>query len=159
MAGAITTGIRWLQRLLDAVAALLLSGILVVTAARVVGRYVLDEAMPWSEELTRLLFVWLVLIGAARCAHLRVDLLSAALGPRAGRWLEGAIAALSVGLLGLLVWKGLGLIELTTYDRYTALDLSLQYLYWSLVVGGGLWIATTLLALLRPADSLEPPEQ
>lgn len=159
MQGAISTGIRWLQRLLDAVAALLLTAILTVTTARVVGRYVLDEALPWSEELTRLLFVWLVLIGAARCAHLRIDILPAALGSRARIWLEGAVAALSVGLLGLLIWKGLGLIELTTYDRYTALDLSIQYLYWSLVVGGGLWIATILLGMLRPRDSLETPEQ
>lgn len=150
--------ILWLQRLLDAVAGLLLAGILLVTAARVVARYVLGEAMPWSEELTRLLFVWLVLIGAARCAHLQVDIVSHALAPRARRRLEIAVAVISVGLLGLLMWKGLGLIELTAYDRYTALDLSLQYLYWSLIVGGGFWIVTIVISALRPAKKPEVPE-
>ncbi|QPC42707.1 TRAP transporter small permease subunit [Kaustia mangrovi] len=81
MRQAVSTAIRWLERLLDAAAALLLVGVLAVTAARVVSRYLIGEALPWSEELTRLLFVWLVLIGAARCAHLRVDLLSGMLAP------------------------------------------------------------------------------
>ncbi|QPC42708.1 TRAP transporter small permease subunit [Kaustia mangrovi] len=80
-------------------------------------------------------------------------------GPRARRGLELATAALSVGLIGLMIWKGLGLIRLTAYDRYTALDLSLQYLYWSLVVGGGLWIVTTVIAVWRPANHSETPEQ
>lgn len=149
------TAVKWLRRLLDAAAALLLAGVVLVAGARVVARYLLGESMPWSEELTRLLFVWLVLIGATRTAHLRIDFVPNMLAPRARRALEVAIAALSVGLLGLLIWKGFGLIRLTIYDRYTALDLSLQYLYWSLIVGGGLWIATTLLSLVAP----EPPER
>lgn len=144
------TGIRWLRRLLDAAAALLLAGVLLIAGARVAGRYLLGESLPWSEELTRLLFVWLVLIGASRANHMRIDFIPDLLRGRARRCLELVVAALSVGLLGLLVWKAFGLIKLTTYDRYTALDLSLQYLYWSLIVGGGLWIATTLLALLDP---------
>ncbi len=141
----------WLRRLLDVLAALLLAAVLLITGARVFARYVLGEAMPWSEELTRLLFIWLVLIGAAGARHLRIDMVPARLGHGAARArLEVAIALLSVGMLALLVWKGFGLIALTAYDRYTALDLSLQYLYWSLIVGGGLWIVTTLLSLLEP---------
>ncbi len=146
-------GLRWLRRLLDAAAALLLASVLLVTAARVVARYLLGESMPWSEELTRLLFVWLVMIGAARCSHLRIDMLPGALGQGAARLaLEAVVAVLSVGLLGLLIWKGFGLIALTAYDRYTALDLSLQYLYWSLIVGAGLWILTTLVGLLEQIE-------
>lgn len=150
------SGLRWLRRLLDAVAAGLLAAVLLVAVARVVARYLLDVSMPWSEELTRLLFIWLIMIGAARTSHLRIDVVPELLGRgRARLFLEIAVALLSVGLLGLLVWKGFGLIALTTYDRYTALDLSLQYLYWSLILGGGLWIATTLLAFL---DRTEPEE-
>ena len=149
MRPALTSALALLRRLLDAVAALLLAAVLLITGARVVARYMLGQSMPWSEELTRLLFIWLVLIGAARARHLRIDTVPSMLGHGAARRaLEIAVAALSVGVLVLLVWKGFGLIALTAFDRYTALDLSLQYLYWSLIVGGGLWIVTTLLALL-----------
>jgi TRAP-type transport system small permease protein len=153
MRSALTFALARLRRLLDAVAALLLAAVLLITGARVVARYVLGQAMPWSEELTRLLFIWLILIGAARATHLRIDMVPVMLGRGTARLcLEIAVAALSVAVLVLLVWKGFGLIALTAFDRYTALDLSLQYLYWSLIVGGGLWIVTTVLALLESRD-------
>lgn len=150
MRSALTFALDRLRRLLDAVAALLLAAVLLITGARVVARYLLGQSMPWSEELTRLLFIWLVLIGAARATHLRIDMVPVMLGRGTARLvLEIAVAALSVAVLVLLVWKGFGLIALTAFDRYTALDLSLQYLYWSLIVGGGLWIVTTVLSLLE----------
>ncbi len=150
MRSVLTSALARLRWLLDAVAALLLAAVLLITGARVVARYLLGQSMPWSEELTRLLFIWLVLIGAAGARHLRIDVVPVRLGHGTARLcLEIAIAALSVGVLLLLVWKGFGLIALTAFDRYTALDLSLQYLYWSLVVGGVLWIVITLLALIE----------
>jgi TRAP-type transport system small permease protein len=146
---ALTFALVRLRRVLDAVAALLLAAVLLITGARVVARYLLGQSMPWSEELTRLLFIWLILIGAARATHLRIEVVPVMLGRGTARLgLEIAVAALSVAVLALLVWKGFGLIALTAFDRYTALDLSLQYLYWSLIVGGSLWIITTVLALL-----------
>jgi TRAP-type transport system small permease protein len=156
---ALTFALARLRRLLDAVAALLLAAIVLITGARVVARYVLGLSMPWSEELTRLLFIWLILIGAASARHLRIDTVPSMLGQGAARLgLEIAVAVLSAGVLALLVWKGFGLLALTAFDRYTALDLSLQYLYWSLIVGGVLWMVTTLLGLLepRPDDPGEP---
>jgi TRAP-type transport system small permease protein len=145
-----------LARGLDAAAALLLLAVLVVTAARVAGRYLLGLPMPWSEELTRLLFVWLVMLAAARASHMRIELLQERLPPRARRALEIAIALLSAGLLLLLVRYGYAMVELTTYDRFTALGVSVQYLYASVVVGGALWIVL-LLAATFLADQRATP--
>lgn len=136
-----------IRRGLDWAAALLLLAILAVTAARVVGRYVLGAGMPWSEELTRLLFIWLVLIGAARTRHMAIDLLPN-VWPRVAVGLKLFAAALGVGLLALLVRQALVLVELTAFDRFTALGVSVQYLYWAVVVGGSLWIALTLAGLV-----------
>jgi TRAP-type transport system small permease protein len=136
------------RRGLDWAAALLLLAILAVTAARVVGRYVLGAGMPWSEELTRLLFIWLVLIGAARTRHMAIDLLPSVSRPRMAAGLKLFAAALGIGLLALMVRQALVLVELTTFDRFTALGVSVQYLYWAVVVGGSLWIALTLAGLV-----------
>jgi TRAP-type C4-dicarboxylate transport system permease small subunit len=146
---ALGTAARGLGRALDAAAALLLAAVVVITAARVAGRYVLGLPMPWSEELTRLLFVWLVMIGAARAAHLRIDLLRERLHGPAGRWLDGFVALVSVTLLALLVVYGHALVELTVYDRYTALGVSVQYAYWALVIGALLWIVGVIAELAR----------
>ncbi|MFC7397416.1 TRAP transporter small permease [Chelatococcus sp. GCM10030263] len=147
-----------LRHLLDVLTALLLAAVLTVTFVRVVARYALGEGLPWSEELTRLLFVWLVMMGAARAAHLRVDLVPLALPARARGVLELATAALSIGITSFLVVKVIPLIELTRTDYYTALGVSLQFLYWSVVVGGCLWIVSTILGLFVPiADEDMPP--
>lgn len=138
-----------IRRGLDWAAALLLLAILAVTAARVVGRYVLGAGLPWSEELTRLLFIWLVLVGAARTRHMAIDLLPN-LWPRVAVGLKLFAAALGVGLLALLVRQALVLVELTALDRFTALGVSVQYLYWAVVVGGSLWIVLTLAGLVWP---------
>lgn len=138
-----------IRRGLDWAAALLLLAILAVTAARVVGRYVLGAGLPWSEELTRLLFIWLVLVGAARTRHMAIDLLPN-LWPRVAVGLKLFAAALGVGLLALLVRQALVLVELTASDRFTALGVSVQYLYWAVVVGGSLWIVLTLAGLVWP---------
>ena len=143
----------WLRRLLDAAAALLLAAVTGVTFVRVVARYVFGHGMPWSEEATRFLFVWLIMISAARAAHLRVDLVTDLLRPLARLRAEIAFAALGIGLLVFLIWKDLPLIELTSGDYYTALGISLQYLYWSIVVGCGLWILSIVLAFYLPPDT------
>jgi TRAP-type C4-dicarboxylate transport system permease small subunit len=158
MAPLLPRMIVWLRRLLDTAAALLLAAVTGVTFVRVVGRYVFGHGMPWSEELTRFLFVWLIMIGAARAAHLRVDLLTNALGRRSRVRFEIAIAALGLVLLIFLVWKVLPLIELTKGDFYTALGISLQYVYYSVVVGGVLWALSIVLAIyLPPTDEEVPP--
>lgn len=148
-----------IRRGLDWAAAILLLAILLITAARVVGRYLMGVGLPWSEELTRLLFVWLVLVAAARTRHMAIDFLPDASGPRARRALKLFAVLLGAGLLALLVRQGLILVELTSFDRFTALGVSVQYLYWAVVVGCSLWIALSLAALRWPEpDSGSPPE-
>jgi TRAP-type C4-dicarboxylate transport system permease small subunit len=74
--------IAGIDRALDWIAAALLLAILCITTARVAGRYLFGLSFPWSEELTRLLFIWLVLIGAARARHMSIDILPIAAGPK-----------------------------------------------------------------------------
>jgi TRAP-type C4-dicarboxylate transport system permease small subunit len=158
----VTATLRQVSRLLDrgleVALGLLLVALVCVTFAAVIGRYVLNVSMPWSEELIRLLFVWLVMIGAARSPHMRIDLLENILSPAARRTVNVLIAFLSIGLLAMLVWYAFDLIALTANDTYTSLGISVQYLYWALIVGGGLWVARLILALALHTEehSAEP---
>lgn len=153
--GALITVLR---RGLDWAAAGLLAVILVVAAMRVAGRYLFGEGLPWSEELTRLLFVWLVLIAASRTRHMSIDFLPGAVPPRIAYALRLFATMLGVGLLAFLAWRALDLIEITAYDRFTALGVSVQYLYWSVVVGCSFWILLSLAALIWPEPDSGPGE-
>ena len=129
-----------LKRVVDYACAALLAVIAALAFFQVVARYLLDLSTPWSEELLRLLFVWLVLLSAARVAHMRIDMLEQAVAPAIRRVLVLVQSVVAAGLLLLLIWHGLTLVELTSYDRYTALPVSVQWLYRAIVVCGGLWL-------------------
>ena len=70
---------RRLQQLLEWTAGSLLFALLVVGALQVTSRYTGLIFVPWTEEVARLLFVWVVWIGAAAAAfrgsHIRFDFL------------------------------------------------------------------------------------
>ncbi|MEP7063345.1 MAG: TRAP transporter small permease subunit [Betaproteobacteria bacterium] len=56
---------RWLQRRANDVAVLLIGTMFVSFLLQIVFRYVLNQPLGWSEEVTVLCWVWVVLWGAA----------------------------------------------------------------------------------------------
>lgn len=78
---------RWLQHLIELLMALMLSAMVIAVFMNVVLRYTAGTGFASSEELARLLFVWLVCMGAilasAENRHLGFDLVQSRLPPRA----------------------------------------------------------------------------
>ncbi len=68
---------------LEFAAAILLICITLVVTMQIVCRYILQELPPWSEELSRYLFIWANFVGAgvalARNSHVSIDSLVARL--------------------------------------------------------------------------------
>lgn len=141
------------RHVLDGMVGALLAVVVVITLAQVVARYLLGSSLVWSEELNRLLHLWLVMLAAARAAHLRIGLLEDRLPPRARAVLDLVLAALSLGLLALMIRGGLRLAALTRSDMFTSIPVSMRWMFLALVVGGGLWMArivvSTALAVRR----------
>ncbi len=78
---------RWLQHLIELLMALMLSVMVIAVFMNVVLRYTAGTGFASSEELARLLFVWLVCLGAilasAENRHLSFDLVQSRLPRRA----------------------------------------------------------------------------
>ena len=78
---------RWLQHLIELLMALMLSVMVIAVFMNVVLRYTAGTGFASSEELARLLFVWLVCLGAilasAENRHLGFDLVQSRLPRRA----------------------------------------------------------------------------
>ncbi len=83
----------------------------VVVAAQVFCRYVLNHSLFWSEELARYLLVWLTFLGATVAYHRRVhpsiDMLQARLGPPAARTMTIAGYLAALFFFGVLTVYGL----------------------------------------------------
>jgi len=140
------------QRLLDGAVCALLSVIVVVTLAQVLARYVFGASFIWSEEFTRLLHVWMVMLAAVKAAHMRIDMLKDALPPPGRLALELFASLVALIVLVVLVTKAYALARFTAGDRYTGLDLSVMWVFVAVVAGGSLWglaILGRTLALFR----------
>ena len=143
-----------LARLPDIAAALLLAVVTLLIVAQVVVRYLLGGSLVWSEELTRLLFVWMILVAASRAQPMRIDQLVDALPARIGALLRLLGEALVVALTVNLVVGAWGMMDLTEFDSYIALGISVRWLYCALLVGGILWLVASAATMLRLVRAL-----
>jgi TRAP-type transport system small permease protein len=116
-----------IERLVEKLMALALGLIVLLVFSNVVGRYALGTSFAGAEELSRLLFVWLVFLGAIltlrRRAHLGVELVQARL-PRGARKVCAVIThvltlyALYLFLVGSWAQTQIGLSNYSTVLRF-----------------------------------------
>jgi TRAP-type transport system small permease protein len=142
---------RWLGVLLEWIAGSLLFVLLLVGALQVTSRYTGLMFVPWTEEVARLLFVWVVWIGAAaavfRGSHIRFDFLVERL-PASVRVGIGTLVSLAVaGFLILLVYHGYEIVR-STSSTFITINLSVKYTYLSVVVGSSLMLLGLLGTML-----------
>jgi len=88
---------RLLNRWVDAAAAGLFAATLVLVNVQILCRFVLAIGVPWTEEVSRLIFIWLAYLGAAIGARegtlIVIDTLPMLLGPRVQRVLDPFVRA------------------------------------------------------------------
>ena len=99
----------WLDRTLGAAAAVLLLGLMAITTADVIGRYIFNRPLRGAFEITELLLLTLIFAGLPLVSradeHVTLDFIDAALGAR-GRALLRRLVDLACGLLSLgLAWR------------------------------------------------------
>jgi TRAP-type C4-dicarboxylate transport system permease small subunit len=107
----------------------------------------------WYDEIARLLFVWIVFLGAAvgvrRSGHFRLQLVIDRFppGPRRVADIFGVLAIMVFG--GVLIEQGWKLVELGQFQHTPVMGLSKAYVYGSMPVGGALVIVYSLRHLWR----------
>ena len=142
-------GTRWGRacvRALEIVIVACLAVMAVLVFGNVVLRYAFDSGIAVSEELSRLLFVWLIFLGAilasVQRAHIGFDALVQRL-PLAGRKL---LVALTGGLMlwgcGMFMVGGWQQTEINLGNSYPVLGISYGWLYGvAIVFGAGMALA------------------
>lgn len=147
---------KYLLRPIEIVIAMMLAVMLVLVLLNVVLRYALNSGITVTEELSRLLFVWLVFLGAAVAlferAHLGVDTLLHFL-PRPAKVVCFALSNGFMLYLSWLIFSGSWTQAVINYGSTTpVLGLS-QSLYFVPVLIFTLlamfWFAAMLLKSLR----------
>ncbi|HVS66364.1 MAG TPA: TRAP transporter small permease [Thermoanaerobaculia bacterium] len=156
---------RAVDRLLEAILALLLSAMTLAVLWQVASRYLLGDPSSVTEELARFLLIWLGLLGAAyafgqkahvalpgllRVMERRAGSRTAVLSRRLAHWLPVlAVAAFSLGVL-LVGGARLVSLVLDLEQRSAALGMPLGWVYLVLPLAG------LLILLYCLCDAVEP---
>ena len=150
-----------LRTAIEALTALLFASFVVIVIVQVFCRYVLNDSLVWSEEITRFALYWMTMLtmalAADRRGHIVMDILETALGPIGRRRLLWVNAILSTVFLGLLTFYGLRLIN-QSWETMTAItDIPMSLVYMATPIGCLPAIILTIDAALRdePVGSLE----
>lgn len=142
----------WLVDAERFVAGTLLIAVFGMIIFQVFTRYVLSMPLPWSEEVARLLVVWLTFVGAgfvaSRNAHIAVDILAVYL-PRKLATVSQIFAMLVVAAASAyMVVAAISLMVLTGPLALTATGLPMPLLYGAVLVGYLMILGHTILNIV-----------
>ncbi|WP_109075738.1 MULTISPECIES: TRAP transporter small permease [unclassified Azospirillum] len=142
---------RGLLRFNRAAVGALLGLMTLLVFANVVLRYLFELSLPWVEELTRFMMIWVAYLGAGLAlragAHVSVDLLQDAVAPRLARIMRIAVALSVLVFLVTVAWYGWIYAQFTMRQTSPVLELPLGAVYLAIPIGCALMALHLLLSL------------
>ena len=144
----------WVARVTGVVAtvmAAMLVGSLIIS---IFFRYVIGSALSWPEEISLILFVWIVLLtgsmGVRQDFHVRLTIFVSKL-PKTPRIILERIVLVLIAAFGwLLMYSGYDLIERTAENLTPTLRLPLDWINYSAPVCGAMILLHSLTRLVAP---------
>lgn len=137
-----------LSRILRALVIILLVIVVGTVFLQVVCRYLLQTPLTWSEELTKLTFIWMVFLATPLVTqagvHIQVDYFVNKLPAKLKKtaiWCSGGLALLFFVTIAVI---GMEFIRAQTGMRSVALNIPMIYFSWSVPVGMFLEMIFTL---------------
>ena len=135
---------HWIQVIVEAVGSVLVLAVTIIIIMQVLFRYVLKIPFEWSEEFARILFIWIVwlgsIIGIPKASHMSIEFFRNRFFPKYVLYIQLAMDLLGIFFLLVVTVKGYSLAKLMAEEYYLTINISLDYVYASCVVGGSLMI-------------------
>lgn len=144
-----------LLRIPEFLCAIVLALLIVFLAVSAFSRYALDIGLPWTDELARLLFVWVVLVGFAIAVRHRsnvgVDWLVSQLSPHNRRRVAFMQDLTILAFSLFFTWEAYVTVGFSMMQRMPAMDVTIAWLYGSALAAG---ILMTLYAFANLIDTI-----
>lgn len=146
----------WLATNFEEVVTALLLGVMIVSVGlSVFFRYVLQKPFSWTEEVVLLCMVWMVFLGASIATkhneHIVIDFVIALVPRGVARIMEIATTIVVIGVLVVMVWQGIQLVQRTQFMTTTALGIPTMYVYFAVPFSAVLMIIHNLRRLFSIA--------
>jgi len=135
----LSKGFEIMDRLINWFLAMLMATMVVIIAAQVWYRFVLNNPLSWSEEAGRYLFVWISFMGAAAGVryqvHLGIDLMDKLLPPKLYRWAVVLVNLVIQIFLAMIIYWGFKILGVIKFQESASMHISMAYPYLAVPVG------------------------
>ena len=165
MKGASVHFKKGIELAFQAITALLMMGMVVLTLLQVISRYALQSPYPWTEELARINLIYLTFFGSIvafqRREHLKIEILVHALPQGARKWFRVGVDVASMLVLGVVVWQGAPLLYRFWPMLSAALNWPTTVFYFPVVFGCLVMLVYTaqdVVAAVRQTDPGPAPD-
>lgn len=151
------------MRILKYLIILVVGIIAVIMMCAVFWRYVLDNSLPWSEEISKYLMVWLAFLGAPvalrQANHINIDILMKSFPPRGEQFFHLIINLVIITTMGIVLIKGIQFAQLGARQVASSIQISMVYMYIAVPVGSALTCLVALEHALRAAIGISDPQK
>ena len=136
----------------NVVAIILLCAMIVLILLQILGRYVFNYSISWSEEAAIFVQIWLVMLGTGIAMrnrnHVGIDILITRCPPMVQRLAKTASFLLGAWFLLVLITGSFSLVTLGLIVKSTALQIPLAIPYAALPVGVSYFLLEFAIATL-----------
>ncbi|EHD2974981.1 TRAP transporter small permease [Escherichia coli] len=139
---------RLFSKVAEFSAAFALFVLVVMTIGAVFMRYFIGQPLQWTEEMSGMLMIWVVMLGGVVAerdrAHLTIPFLMEMLPGKLRRVIAVLVAVLSIALLLYMAWLGYRLAEMAQFKVTQILKVSWFWIDLAVPVGA---LATAIYTL------------
>lgn len=152
-----------LEKIEKALIAISIIVMIIAMTDQVIMRYVFSKANSWSDELTRYLFIYTVMLGAAiavrRNSHLQIDVITGRLKPRAKSIITIITTVVGIIILVFLTIYSFELCKQGATNTSAGLGVRMSLPYLAVPIGCVLMILTSVEVLFRNIVALKTGEE
>ncbi len=144
------------QSVARTIIALCMIAMMTVIFVQTATRYVVFYSIPWSEEVSRYLYVTLTLLGLNLAmtskSLVRIDIIDHKISKGALKYLNLLREALTVVITVLFFYSSFGMIDVSQFQSSPALGMSMQIMYSILGLG---FLLSAIAAMFNFCDALK----
>lgn len=112
-----------------------------IVLLQIIGRYVMKNPFIWTEELARVLYVWLIFVGSSTLIkeyeHISIDFVQRRLSPQKEKIFKVIIDILALVFFIFLILGGIKMMKNSNIACLPCIPaIRMSYLYLAMVVGG-----------------------
>lgn len=134
----------------------------VLINVEIVARYFLNQPVGWSDELSRVLMVWLTFLGSAiavgRGSHLGLNVIGRRLGERQLGLLNAVVFLIIIVFSIAVLWQGIDATRTAFRQTLTMTEISVGWQYLAAPVSAALALAYSIRNIVNRREPIATPD-